>query len=186
MVRHAVLEAAGIPHEIAPAQVDERLIEHRSAAADAGELAAVLAREKAIVVAAARPGALVLGADQTLVLGSRMFSKPRSRAAARKQLALLRDRTHQLHSAIAIVRDGAVVLEHRETAQLTMRNFSDDFLETYLDLVGNSATASVGAYQLEKLGIQLFERIEGDHFVILGLPLLALLRFLRRERLLLS
>ena len=184
--RHAILVAAGIPHEIEPAQIDERLVEQRAAAGSAAQIAELLAREKALAVSARRPGALVLGADQTLAAGARRFSKPTTRAAAREQLAYLRHRTHELHSAMAVVRDNSMLFEHCEVARLTMREFSAEFLEAYLDAVGDTATASVGGYQLEKAGIQLFERIEGDHFVILGLPLLALLRFLRGEGLLLA
>ncbi len=149
-------------------------------------MAELLAREKALVVSARRPGALVLGADQTLAVGERRFSKPTTRAAAREQLVFLRHRTHELHSAIAVARDNRVLFEHREGARLTMRGFSESFLEAYLDVTGSADTASVGSYQLEKAGIQLFERIEGDHFVILGLPLLALLQFLRRDGLLMQ
>jgi septum formation protein len=184
--RHAILHAAGIPHEIEPAQIDERLVEQGATTCNAAEVAELLAREKALAVSARRPGALVLGADQTLAAGERRFSKPTNRATAREQLVFLRDRTHELHSAIAVARDNFILFEHREVARLTMREFSEAFLETYLDAVGSAATASVGSYQLEKAGIQLFKRIEGDHFVILGLPLLALLRFLRREGLLLA
>jgi septum formation protein len=184
--RHAILHAAGIPHEVQPAQIDERLVEQRAKACNAGEVAELLAREKALAVSAHCPGFLVLGADQTLAAGERRFSKPTSKATAREQLAFLRRRTHELYSAIAVVRDNVMLFEHREVARLTMREFSDEFLEAYLDVVGDAATASVGSYQLEKAGIQLFERIEGDHFVILGLPLLALLGFLRREGLLLA
>jgi septum formation protein len=177
--RHAILRDAGIPVTVEPADIDERAIEQRSAKQDAGELAAVLAREKARTVAARRPGRLVLGADQTLALGERRFSKPADRAGARRQLAALRGQTHELHSAVALVRGSSVLFEHREVARLTMRSFSDQFLEAYLDAAGAAVTASVGAYQLEKVGIQLFERIEGDHFTILGLPVLPLLEFLR-------
>jgi septum formation protein len=127
------------------------------------------------------PGRLVLGADQTLALGSRRFSKPVDLAAARAQLAVLRGHTHELTSAIALARDDAVLFEHREAARLTMRAFSDAFLDGYLEAMGAAVTTSVGAYQLERAGIQLFERVDGDHFVILGLPLLPLLGFLRRQ-----
>jgi septum formation protein len=183
--RHAILTAAGIPHEIEPADIDERRIEQQSAVT-AAEVACLLARAKARAVSAQRPDALVLGADQTLAVGTRLFSKPLDRAAARAQLLLLRGHTHELHSGIAIVRDQVVLFEHHEVARLAMRAFSEAFLDAYLDMVGAAAQASVGAYQLEKIGIQLFERIEGDHFVILGLPLLALLQFLRRQGLLME
>ena len=178
--RRAVLASAGIPLEIDPADIDERTIEKRAAAEGPARIAALLAHEKARVVAERHPGRLVLGADQTLALGERVFSKPADTAAAREQLRLLRGRTHALHSALALVRDGALVFETNETARLTMRAFSDGFLDAYLAAAGPAVTASVGAYQVERVGIQLFERIEGDHFTILGLPLFALLGFLRR------
>ena len=183
-VRHAVLRNAGIAVEVVPADIDERAIERQVGTDDGGEVAALLAREKARTIATARPGRLVLGADQTLALGERRFSKPVDRAAARDQLKALRGRTHALTSAIALAQSDALVWQHREVARLTMRDFSDDFLDAYLDEVGTAVTSSVGGYQLEKTGIQLFERIEGDHFVILGLPLFALLQFLRRQGLL--
>jgi septum formation protein len=180
-VRHALLRDAEIPVEVAPADIDERAIEQRADTSDAGDIAALLAREKARAIATRLPGRLVLGADQTLALGARRFSKPPDLAAARDQLKALRGRTHELHTAIALLREGAVVFEHREVARLTMRAFSDAFLEGYLEVMGSAVTTSVGGYQLEKVGIQLFERIEGDHFVILGLPLLALLQCLRQS-----
>ncbi len=178
-IRHAILRDAGIPVAVEPADIDERAIEQRSAKEDAGELAAVLACEKARTVAARFPGRLVLGADQTLALGERRFSKSADRAGARRQLAALRGQTHELHSAVALVRGSSVLFEHREVARLTMRSFSDQFLEAYLDAAGTAVTASVGGYQLEKVGIQLFEHIQGDHFTILGLPLVPLLEYLR-------
>ena len=180
-VRHALLRDAGIPVEVAPADIDERAIEQRADTGDAGDVAALLAREKARAIATRLPGRLVLGADQTLALGARRFSKPPDLAAARDQLKALRGRTHELHTAMALLREGAVVFEHREVARLTMRAFSDAFLEGYLEVMGSAVTTSVGGYQLEKVGIQLFERIEGDHFVILGLPLLPLLQYLRQS-----
>jgi nucleoside triphosphate pyrophosphatase len=180
-VRRAVLAAAGIPLEVAPADIDERGIAGRAGADDPGAIASLLAREKALAIAAGMPGRLVLGADQTLSLGNRIFNKPVDVAAAREQLKLLRGQTHALHAAIALARGGTVVFEHRAVALMTMRNFSDDFLEQYLAEAGAALTASVGAYQVEKVGIQLFERIEGDHFAIMGLPLLGLLQFLRQD-----
>jgi septum formation protein len=179
-IRHALLRDAGVPVEVQPADIDERTIEQRSLARDAAELAALLAREKARTIAARLPGRLVLGADQTLALGERRFSKPGDRTGARAQLAALRGRTHELHTAVALMRESTIVFEHREVARLTMRAFSDSFLESYLDAVGAAVTASVGGYQLERIGIQLFERIEGEHFVVLGLPLVALLQYLRQ------
>jgi septum formation protein len=179
-VRRALLESAGIPIEIAPADIDERAIEARAGFENAETVAELLAREKAKAVASVHRNRLVLGADQTLALGERRFSKASSRAEARQQLSALRGRTHTLHSAIAVVQSGVVVFEYVETASLTMRSFSYGFLETYLDTVGDAAMASVGGYQIEGPGIQLFEKIEGEHSTILGLPLMPLLDWLRR------
>jgi septum formation protein len=180
--RRMLLQGAGIPLELMAAEIDERAVEAKAGLDDPGGVAALLAREKALAVAAQAPDRLVLGADQTLALGQRRFSKPTDRAAAREQLKLLRGQAHTLHSAVAIVRDRRPIFEHRATAHLIMRPFSDAFLESYLDAVGDAVTTSVGAYQVEGIGVQLFERIEGDHSTILGLPLLPVLAALRRER----
>jgi len=183
-VRRAVLEAAGVPVEIEVADIDERGIEQRSGLADPGEIARLLSCEKARAVSLKKPGRIVLGADQTLALGERRFSKAPNRAAAREQLLALRGQTHALHSGAAAVRDGQVLYDHVSTARMTMRAFSEAYLDRYLDAVGDAAMASVGGYQLEGVGAQLFERIEGDHFTVLGMPLLPLLEWLRSERLL--
>src|SRR5262249_48854797 len=124
---------------------------------------------------------IVVGADQTLALGGRRFDKPHNRAAARDQLRALAGRRHELHSAVAVVREDQLVFWQVDTARLTMRELSDQFIDLYLDAVGPRALTSVGAYQLEGLGVHLFEQVEGDHFTILGLPLPALLAFLRRD-----
>jgi septum formation protein len=180
-VRRLVLEGAGIPLEIVPADIDERGLEARAGMRSPGAIAALLAYEKARAVSVRLPDRLVLGADQTLALGEQSFSKPVDRAAARAQLMALRGRSHELHSAVSLLRDGAVIFEHCAVARLTMRAFSVDFLTAYMEAAGDAVLASVGCYQVEGRGIQLFERIEGDHFTIMGLPLLPLLEFLRRE-----
>ncbi len=178
-VRGRILAAAGLRFEIRPAQLDERALEAKDGPADAAAVARRLACAKAVAVAAGMPGRLVLGADQTLTRGDRRFSKPADRSAAAEQLRALRGRTHELHSALALARDGTVLFTHVGTARMTMRGFSDQFLEAYLDMAGEAAFASVGGYQLEGIGIHLFERVDGDYFTILGLPLLPLLAYLR-------
>jgi len=180
-VRQTMLEAAGVPVDVCPADLDERGVEAGAASQAPGAVAALLAREKALAVARHKPGRLVLGADQTLALGAQRFAKPGDRAAAWTQLRALSGRTHELFSAIAFVQDAAVLFEHIGSARLTMRSLTDRFLDLYLDAVGSAATASVGAYQIEGLGLQLFERIDGGYFTILGLPLLPALGFLRQR-----
>ena len=177
-VRRALLEAAGIPVDARPAHLDERAVE-QGVSGGPGEVALTLAREKARTVAAMSGNGIVVGCDQTLALGERRFSKPANRVAAREQLLALRGKTHELHSAVAVCRNGAVTFGHVAVARLTMRAFSESFLDRYLDGAGEAVTASVGAYQLERSGIHLFETIAGDHFTILGLPLLPLLEHLR-------
>lgn len=180
-VRRTLLKAAGVPVEICPADIDERGVEAGAPLQAPVAIAALLAREKASVMAERNRGRLILGADQTLSLDGRRFTKPADRAAAQAQLRALSGRTHELYSAIAFVQDGAVLFEYVGVARLTMRAVSDRFLDDYLDEVGEAATASVGGYQLEGLGIQLFERIDGDYFTVLGLPLTTALDFLRRH-----
>lgn len=179
--RQQLLRNAGIAFEALPAAIDERAIAASSPITDPGELAALLAREKALHVSRKYPGRVVIGADQTLAAGARLFNKPSGRASAADQLRLLSGKTHELNSAVAVVRDGAVLFDNVAAASMTMRELSDEAIERYLDLAGDHVTTSVGAYQLEGLGVHLFERIEGDHFTILGLPLLPLLRYLRSE-----
>ena len=162
-------------------EIDERAVEAQAGVPTPVAAAQLLARAKADAVAAERSGHLVLGADQTLARGPERFSKPSGRAAAAEQLRRLSGQSHELHSAIALVRDGEVLFEHVDSARLTMRDFSDVFIDDYLDMAGDAALASVGGYQLEGIGIHLFERVEGDYFTILGLPLLPLLAFLRQN-----
>jgi septum formation protein len=179
--RRAMLAAAGLPIEVSVPDLDERAVEAAAGPLEPAKVATLLALEKAKAIAREKPGRLVVGADQTLALGPRRFDKPRDVEAARAQLEVLAGNTHQLHSAVAVVRDREVLLDAVDTASLTMRPLSEEFLDAYLAAAGPAVLESVGAYQLEKLGIHLFARVEGNHFTILGLPLLALTAFLRKE-----
>jgi septum formation protein len=179
--RRAMLEAASIPLEIRIADVDERAVEQAAGIRAPAEAAVLLAAEKAKAVGRLMPGRIVVGADQTLALGNRRLNKPADIAAARDQLAMLAGRTHDLHAAVAVVQGDKVLFDAFDTASLTLRPLSGAFVERYLDAAGSAVLSSVGAYQLEKTGIHLFERIEGNYFTILGLPLLPLLDFLRRH-----
>ena len=181
--RKLLLANAGLQFEAMPADIDERRLQEASRLEDPSEIAGLLAREKANWVAARRTGHYVIGADQTLALGNRLFNKPDGRTAAAEQLRALSGQTHELHSAIAVVLDGEVLFETVAGARMRMRPLNGDDIRAYLDEVGEAVTSSVGAYQLEGLGVHLFDRIDGDHFTILGLPLLPLLAFLRRRRL---
>jgi septum formation protein len=180
-IRQMLLAAAGVPIEARPADLDERNLEAGAISLSAGAVAVFLAREKAIAVEKLYHGRLTLGADQTLALGAERFAKPADRDAARAQLRALSGRSHELHSAIVFVQDGTVLFEHVSVARMIMRHFSDQFLESYLDALGQTVTTTVGAYQIEGLGVQLFEHIEGDYFTVLGLPLMEALDFLRRR-----
>jgi septum formation protein len=182
--RQALLGNAGIAFEAMPADIDERAIQQTSGLLKPGEIAALLAQEKARFISAKMPDRYVVGADQTLALGTRLFSKPMGRAQAAEQLRALAGNTHELHSGVAVARGGTVLFSEVTVASRTMRPLSGDEIRTYLDAAGEAVTTSVGAYQLEGLGVHLFERIEGDHFTILGLPLLPLLAFLRAQGLL--
>ena len=182
--RKMLLANAGISFEAVPADIDERSVQKNSGITAPGEIAGLLAREKACFVSSKNPGRYVVGADQTLALGNRLFSKPSGRVQAADQLRLLAGGTHELHSAVAVAHDGKIVFSDVSVARMTMRRLDESAIEAYLDQAGQAVTTSVGAYQLEGLGVHLFERIEGDHFTILGLPLLPLLAFMRGEGLL--
>ena len=182
--RQALLAGAGIEFEAVPANIDERAVQQSPALATPGEIAAFLSREKALSVSMFEIGRYVLGADQTLAVGETLFTKPLGRTEATTQLRALSGRVHDLHSAVAVAYDGKILFEHVTVARMTMRPLSRAEIATYLDEAGERVSSSVGAYQLEGLGVHLFERIEGDHFTILGLPLLPLLEFFRRRHLL--
>jgi septum formation protein len=174
-----LLANAGLECETIPAEIDERAIQQQSGLLRPAEIAALLALEKARAVAAMHPSRVVLGADQTLALGDRLFNKPAGRIEAAAQLRSLSGKTHELHSAIALIGGGEMLYQGVSVARMTMRHLTDGAIEKYLDAAGAAVTTSVGAYQLEGLGVHLFERIDGDHFTILGLPLLLLLPALR-------
>ncbi len=182
--RQMLLASAGIPFEVVPAGIDERAVQRASGLLAPGDIAALLAREKARFVSTRQFGWYVVGADQTLALGTRLFSKPDGHAQAAEQLHALAGQSHELHSAVAVARDGKILFEKVAIARMTMRQLGEAEIDAYLDEAGAAVRSSVGAYQLEGLGVHLFEHIEGDHFTILGLPLLPLLAFLRNERLL--
>ena len=182
--RQMLLADAGLTFETVPAEIDERAIQQASGLSAPADIAALLAREKSLFVSTRRPGRYVIGADQTLALGTRLLSKPASRAQAAEQLHALAGETHELYSAVAVARDGKILFEKVAIARMTMRPLIETEIDAYLDAAGAAVTSSVGAYQLEGLGVHLFDRIEGDHFTILGMPLLPLLAFLRSERLL--
>jgi septum formation protein len=181
--RKMLLANAGLTFDTIPADIDERAIQEAAKLSAPGEIAGLLAREKARFVSAQKAGHHVVGADQILALGSRLFNKPDGRAGAADQIRALAGQTHELHSAIAVALDGKIVFETVAVARMRMRPLSGDDIRFYLDAAGDAVTSSVGAYQLEGLGVHLFERIEGDYFTILGLPLLPLLDFFRREAL---
>ena len=180
-VRARLLAAAGVAVQQAPSGVDEDALKADSGALGHEPLALLLAEAKAGAVSAAHPGRLVLGADQLLVLGGRRFDKPRDRGEAAAHLAAFSGREHELVTAAAAVRDGAVLWRRTDRARLAVRTLAPAAIDAYLETAGPAALASVGAYQLEGPGAQLFERVEGDFFTVLGLPLLPLLEFLRGE-----
>jgi len=177
--RRRMLEAAGLDFEVVPAAIDEPAVKARLGVLPPPALARALARAKAEEVSARCPDALVIGADQVLALGEEIMSKPASIAEARAQLLRLRARTHSLHTAVALALSGKIVWDQYDAANLTMRAFSEAFLDGYLAASGEGVCRMVGAYEVEGRGVQLFERIEGDTFTIIGLPLVPLLAELR-------
>ena len=177
--RRSLLAQAGLAFEALAPAVDEAKLKSVAPQLEPAAMASFLAEAKAASLAKERGDALVIGADQVLDLDGEMLEKPDSPAAARAQLERLRGRTHSLETAVCCAQGSAIVWRHLGQARLTMRNFSDAFLTRYLEFAGRGALTSVGAYQLEGPGIQLFETVEGDYFTILGLPLLPLLAFLR-------
>jgi septum formation protein len=177
--RRQLLANAGLLFAIEPAEIDEDEVKRSLAGRGSPqELAETLAEMKAARVSARQPAALVIGADSTLACNGRMFDKPATLDAARKQLLTLRGQTHELFSSVVVARAGARIWHWSERARLTMRPFTEPFLDAYLARTGEPVLSSVGAYQLEGLGAHLFSRIDGDYFTILGLPLLPLLSFL--------
>ena len=181
-VRGKMLAAAGLRFEIRPAQIDERAVEAGAGTADAAAVARFArARQGAARWRARCPAGWCSAPTRRWRAAQRASPSRRTGRRRADQLRRLRGRTHELHSALALVRDGAVLFDCVDSARLTMRDVSDRFLDDYLDMAGEAALASVGAYQLEGIGIHLFERVEGDYFTILGLPLLPLLAFLRQN-----
>jgi septum formation protein len=181
--RIALLKSAGVHFTSRPAAIDERAVAAPLLAAGRtpAEVAGVLADEKALAVGREVPAALVIGADQALDFDGALWTKPPTRAAARAQITRLSGRSHRLESAVSVAEAGRVAWRWVESATLTMRELSAIEIDHYIATAGDAALASVGAYQIEGPGIQLFDRIQGDYFTILGLPLLPLLAFLREE-----
>lgn len=181
-IRRQMLEAAGLAFEVDVARVDEEAAKAslRAEGLKPREQADALAELKALAVSRKHPG-FIIGADQMLAIEGETLDKPKDLAEARSHLMRLRGKTHELLTAAVVAREGAIIWRHIETPRLRMRPFSDAFMEDYLAKVGEAALKSVGAYQLEALGAQLFERVDGDYFSVLGLPLLPLLAFLREH-----
>lgn len=180
--RRAVLTGAGVPFEVAVAGVDEDAVKASMLAQGASprDVADALAEIKAVKISAGRPG-FVIGSDQTLEFEGKLYDKAETLEAAAERLKAMRGKPHKLHSAVVVAKDGAPIWREIVSATLTMRNFSDGFLDSYLALEGEEMLGSVGCYRLEGPGAQLFSKIEGDYFAILGLPLMGLLDLLRRH-----
>lgn len=180
--RRAVLTGAGIPFEVLVAGVDEDAVKNAMLAEGASprDVADALAELKAIRVSRSKPG-FVIGSDQTLEFEGKLYDKAETVEAAAERLKTMRGKPHKLHSAVVVAKDGAPIWREIVSATLTMRDFSDEFLASYLELEGEEALGSVGCYRLEGHGAQLFSKIEGDYFAILGLPLMGLLDLFRRH-----
>lgn len=187
-VRANLLNGARIPFEKKPADLDESILKHElendpTAQGEHGAgpaIAVALAKAKAELVSRENPDALVIGADQVMTLGTTCYDKPKDMAEAKARLRDFRGKPHVLHGGVALARGGETIWHHYQPSHLTMRDFSDAFLDHYLEEAGEAVLSSVGAYQLESIGAQLFDRIDGDYFAILGLPLLPLMAELRR------
>ena len=179
--RQMLLANAGIAFEAVPAEIDERAIQQRPVFRRLAISQHFLRARNPRFVSTRRPGRYVVGADQTLALGTRLFSKPAGRRRPRNNCMRSPAAVMNLYSAVAVARDGKILFEEVAIARMTMRQLTEAEIDAYLDEAGEAVTSSVGAYQLEGLGVHLFEQIEGDHFTILGLPLLPLLAFLRSE-----
>lgn len=177
--RKALLANAGLSFDVEPALIDERAIEQTLEAVDAEDTALILAEAKAADVSSRNPGAIVIGSDQTLSLDGEILHKPGDMEQARRRLLALSGYTHNLNSAVVLARDGEAIWRHIEVARMTMRTLDPAFIGRHLSNVGEKVLSSVGAYQFEGEGIQLFEHFEGDYFTIVGLPLLPLLAQLR-------
>ncbi len=177
--RRAMLDAAGVAYDAVPADVDERSVEAGLAGAAPGDVAEALAVAKAAAVALLHPGALVLGSDSLVVVDGRRFDKPSSREEAGEHLRFFSGKVIQLHSSAALVRDGGCEWSHASIARLYVRDLSDDFIAHYLSCEWPEISHTVGCFRIEALGVQLFDRVEGDQFTVLGMPLLPVLGALR-------
>ncbi len=177
--RRSMLDAAGVSYRAVPAHLDERALEADLAGAPADQVALALAEAKALAVSVEQPGALVLGSDSLVSVGGRRFDKPGSMEIAAEHLRFFSGQEMQLHSAAALVRDGAVIWHFAALGRLKVRDLSDQFIADYLAHEWPAVAGCVGVFQIEARGVQLFERIEGDHFTVLGMPLLAVLQGLR-------
>ena len=177
--RRAMLDAATVPYVAVPAQLDERALEAGLTEASAADVALALAEAKALAVSALRPGALVLGSDSLVEVAGRRFDKPTSREIAAEHLRQFSGQPMQLHSAAALVRDGVLLWRYGERAELKVRELSDDFIACYLAAEWPAVAGCVGVFRIEAQGVHLFETINGSHFTVLGMPLLAVLAALR-------